>query len=191
MMMIRSIFILGLALLAGGCARIVSVAEALQQPVDSKIYLACNIWYQDPGNISCVNYQQGGRFIRFGTEIEIVEADECKIVFKDTGGSQYTLRYDKDMMMLPIQNYIREVFSIRSKDEMTEGIEPEFLDAIERGNVIRGMTRAEVKMACGPPPAFRTPDQMNNTWIYFLEKNKTYRVIFSGRQVEMTMSIND
>lgn len=190
-MMIRSIFVLGAVLLAGGCARIVSVAEALQQPVDGRIRLACNIWYQDPGNISSANYQQGGRYLRFGTEIEVIEADEKQIAFKDMDGNRYTIRYDREMMMLPIQNYIREIFTLKSKEEMTAGIEPEFLDAIERGTVIRGMTRAEVKMACGPPPAFRTPDQLNSTWIYFLDRNKTYRVIFSGSQVEMLMSIND
>lgn len=190
-MMIRAIFVLGLALLTGGCARIVSVAEALQQPVDSKIYLACNIWYQKPADISSVNYQQGGRYIRFGTEINVIDANENCINFKDLDGNRYTIRYDKDMMMLPIQNYIREIFTLKSKAEMTKGIEPDFLDAIERGSVIRGMTRAEVKMACGPPPAFRTPDQMNSTWIYFLDKNKTFRVIFSGSQVEMIMSLND
>ncbi len=190
-MIIRSIIALGLALLASGCARIVSVAEALQQPVDGKVYLGCNIWYQDPNDISSVNYQKGGRFIRFGTEIEVVEADECKIVFKDTGGNQYTIKYDRDMMMLPIQDYIRQVFTLKSKAELTKDMEPEFLDAIERGVIIRGMTRAEARMACGPPPAFRTPDQLNSTWVYFLEKNMTYRVIFSGTQVEMIMNIND
>lgn len=178
-------------ILVSGCARIVSVAEVLQQPIDSSVYTACNIWFQDPHNISSVNYQKGGRFIPLGTRIHVEEADESQIVFKDDQGNQFTIRYDKQMMMTEIEQYIQQIFTLKNREEMLEGVDSEVVMDIEKGLVTKGMSRAEVKMACGPPPKYRTPDLNNTTWIYFIDRNKTYRVIFSGRYVETLMSIND
>lgn len=179
-------------LLAGaGCARVVSVAEVLQQPKEAKIFTAYNIWYQDPTNISSVNYQKGARFIPLGTEIEIIEADEQKIVFKDNADIKFTIYFDRSMMMIPIQNYIRQIFTLKNKAEQTAGLSKEVLQNIERGIVIENMTRDEVRLVCGPPPAFRTPDSSNATWIYFLDVNETYRVIFGDKRVKVIMNIND
>ncbi len=178
-------------MLVSGCARIVSVAEVLQQPLDSSVYTACNIWFQDPNNISSVNYQKGGRFIPMGTKIEVLEADERKIVFKDDLDNQFTIHYDKQMMMTPIEQYILQIFTLKNREVMLEGVDPEVVRDIDKGLIVKGMSRPEVMMACGPPPKYRTPDLNNTTWIYFLDRNKTYRVIFSGRYVETLMSIND
>lgn len=179
-------------LLAGaGCARVISVAEVLQQPKESKIFTAYNIWYQDPANISAVNYQKGARFIPIGTEIEIIEADEQKITFKDQAGIKFILHFDRSMMMIPIQDYIRQTFTLKNKAEQTAELTPKVLQNIERGIIIENMTRDEVKMVCGPPPAFRTPDPSNATWIYFLDVNETYRVIFGDKRVKVIMNIND
>ena len=193
--MIRKMFFalscVALLLAGAGCARIISVAEALQQPKEAKIFTAYNIWYQDPANISSVNYQKGARFIPIGTEIEIIEADEQKIVFKDKDDFKFTLHFDRSMMMIPIQDYIRQTFTLKSKTEQVEGLSPQALQNIERGIVVERMTRDEVKMVCGPPPAFRTPDISNATWIYFLDVNETYRVIFGDKRVKVIMNIND
>ncbi|MDD2404058.1 MAG: hypothetical protein PHV75_06535 [Victivallaceae bacterium] len=180
-----------LLLLGVGCTRIVSVAEALQQPKGGRIFTAHNIWYQDPENISAVNYQKGGRFISQGTEVEMIEATEKKIVFKDMAGIKFTINYDKSMMMIPIQNYIRQTFTLKSKAEQLDGLSAQVIQNIERGIVIEGMTRDEVRLTCGPPPTFRTPDPNNATWIYFLDVNETYRVIFGDKRVKVIMNIND
>ncbi|MHB9140165.1 MAG: hypothetical protein ACYC4Q_12245, partial [Victivallaceae bacterium] len=100
-----------------GCARELIIPEVLQQPENSKVYTKCNIWYQDPESISCVNIQKG-KFIPFGAEVEIVKATARRIVFKDTRGIEYTIKFDADLMMIPVQTYVRQIFTLSDKADL-------------------------------------------------------------------------
>ena len=53
------------------------------------------------------------------------------------------------------------------------------------------MTRDQVELAYGPPPAVRTPDKRNETWIYWRAGNKQVRVIFRDDVVRNVLSFND
>ena len=58
------------------------------------------------------------------------------------------------------------------------------------GEVVPGMTEAQVKLSYGPPPAIRTPDLRNDTWFYWLTPSETLRVIFRGGKVRNMLNIN-
>jgi hypothetical protein len=173
-----------------GCAREVIIPEALQQTVNSKIYTKCNIWYQNPDDISSVNIQKG-KFIPFGSEIEAVEATERKVVFKDMKGIQYTIRFDEQLMMIPVETYIRQMFTLSDKSEQTKDIDPAVVSKLEKGIVTSGMNRRDVLLAYGTPAAFRTPTLENSTWIYWIDDNSTIRVVYRADKVKTILNLND
>ncbi len=173
-----------------GCAREVIVPEVLQQTVNSKVYTKCNLWYQNPENMSCVNIQKG-KFIPFGSEIEIVGASERKVVFKDMNGIQYTIKFDDSLMMVPIETYIRQIFTLSDKAEQTKDLDPAVVGKLEKGIVTAGMNRRDVLLAYGTPAAFRTPTLENSTWIYWVDDNSTIRVVFRADKVKTILNFND
>jgi len=173
-----------------GCARDVIVPEVLQQPVNSKVYTKCNIWYQNPDKISAVNIQKG-KFIPFGSEIEVVEASDSKVVFKDMKGIQYRIKFDDSLMMIPVETYIRQIFTLSDKAEQVKDIDPAVVSKLEKGIVTAGMTRSEVLLGYGTPAAFRTPTLENSTWIYWIDDNSTIRVVFRADKVKTVLNLND
>ena len=65
-----------------------------------------------------------------------------------------------------------------------ENVPEAALTRIHRGEVVPGMSRAEVLFAYGPPPAIRTPNLRNESWIYWYgSDNQSVRVVFRGDKV--------
>ena len=64
--------------------------------------------------------------------------------------------------------------SIPEKSEQEKKIKAR----IVRGEVVPGMTRRDVELAYGPPPAIRTPDKRNESWIYWRTPTQQIRVVF-------------
>lgn len=183
-----------------GCAEPVVFAEVFQLEEDQKLYTAYNIWYTDPENISCLNIQQG-TFIPIGTEIEPVGTSAVmrnfgwsgfneKIMFKDKEGKQYTINFSDGYRLCSMRDFIAYTFTTKGREELFYGIPEEIRQRILRGEVVPGMTEAQVKLCYGPPPAIRTPDLRNDTWFYWLTPSETLRVIFRGGKVRNLLNIN-
>ncbi len=173
-----------------GCARQVIVAEVLQQPLGKKIYLKQNIWYEDQKNIFCLNMQKG-KILNFGTEVEPIEASDYKLSFKTKDGKVFIIDYDYSLIMLPMEAFIKQMFSFKNRAELTEGMKPADVELLLRGKVKRGMTKNQVILACGIPPACRTPSTLNSTWIYWLDNDTVYRVVFRRDKVNALIDINE
>jgi hypothetical protein len=175
--------LLMLTVMLSGCARKLIVAEVLQQPKNGKIYTKCNLWYTDPSNIYCVNYQSG-KILPLGTEVEIVDATAGRVIFKDMKGQEYRINIDEELIMIPSANYIAQILTLKNLEEQTAGISPEVKDKIMRGIVTPKMTKAEVILTYGHPPAFRTPSLQNSTWLYFINRDTTKRIVFRDKTVK-------
>jgi hypothetical protein len=195
---------LGIILLAAGCARKVIVSEALQLPEGSRIYTRCNIWHQDPEDISAVNYHTG-TILPFGTEVEEVEAYMGSVTLrpflerargsvsfkvKETG-QEFEIDYDETWMMIPMEEYLRRIFSDKDQKALTKGIESSVFEKIIRGIVVEGMTRKEVLLAYGYPVVHRTPSLLEDTWVYWDSKMNTARVVFKKDKVSAILKIGD
>ena len=170
--------------LLGGCvADPVVVAEALQQKVGEKIYLKTNIWYTDPAQINCMNIQQG-KFLAIGTEIEPLKTTaDGDIVFKDKNNQTYTIQFSEGAALTSMREYIKTIFTTTPPEEFLKNIDSNVLLRIKRGEVVSGMSRKDVLLAYGYPPAVRTPDLRNESWIYWITDTRTIRVIFRGDTV--------
>jgi hypothetical protein len=177
-------------LFLAGCARDLQVSEVLQQPLGSKLYTKCNLWYQNPDDMSAMNIQKG-KFIPFGTPIEVIKANRYKLVFKDMQGVEYRIKYERELMMDTMQMFLRQIISIQDKKELIKDIAPDVVSKIEKGIVTPGMSRREVLLAYGKPPTFRTPTLDNSTWVYWIDEDSTIRVVFRADKVKVILNIND
>jgi hypothetical protein len=199
-----SAFLVGAIFLLPGCARNVIVSEALQLPEGAKIYTRCNIWYQDPDDISAVNYHTGN-ILPFGTEVEEVEADMGSVTIrpfleKSRGsvafkvkktGQEFYISYDETWMMIPMEEYLRRIFSDKPQKDLAKGIKSSIYEKIIRGIVEEGMTRKEVLLAYGYPVVHRTPSLLEDTWVYWDAKMNTARVIFKKDKVTAILKIGN
>ncbi len=168
-------------------------AEALQLKKGDKVYTNYNIWYTDPGNISCLNIQEGS-FIPVGTEIEPMYTSSNiisdRIYFKDTSGREYSILFDVAHRMVPMRDYIAYTFTTKSREELLKDVPKVIRPRVLRGEVVPGMNQAQVLLAYGPPPAIRTPNLRNESWIYWIGKDKTVRLVFRGDKVRNIININ-
>ena len=168
-------------------------AEALQLKMGEKVYTNYNIWYTDPGNISCLNIQEGS-FIPVGTEIEPMYTKSSifgdRIYFKDTSGREYSIRFDVGHRLVPMRDYIAYTFTTKGRAELLKDVPEVIRPRVLRGEVVPGMNQAQVLLAYGPPPAIRTPDLRNESWIYWIGRDKTVRLVFRGDKVRNIININ-
>lgn len=182
------------AVLFCGCnTEPVVFAEALQLRQDDKVYTKYNIWYTDPADISCLNIQEGS-FIPVGTEIVPMYTKsnifEDRIYFKDTAGREYSIRFDVGHRLVPMRDYIAYTFTTKNRAELLKDVPEVIQPRVLRGEVVPGMNQAQVLLAYGPPPAIRTPDLRNESWIYWIGKDKTVRLVFRGDKVRNIININ-
>lgn len=181
--LLSAIAALTVLFLSGACARTVIPEEVLQMPEFASVYTAFNLWYNAEGVMTSANIQEG-TILPFGTEIQFVEADTDRIIFKRVSdGKVFKLEYSLERTLVPIETYIRRLFVLTPEKEMVLDVRPMVYEKIKRGIVEKGMTRKEVLMAFGPPPPMRTPSETVDTWIYWTSPGVSIRVVFFGERV--------
>lgn len=182
------------ALLFCGCSTEGAVfAEALQMHKGDKVYTKCNLWFTDPAEMSCLNIQEGS-FLPVGTEIEPMYTRSSifgdRIYFKAKDGQEYSIRFDVAYRLVPMRDYIAAIFTTKNREEQLKDVPEIIRPRVLRGEVVPGMNQAQVLLAYGPPPAVRTPDLRNESWIYWIGRDKTIRVVFRGDKVNNIININ-
>lgn len=197
MFRLRGLLFLGLAALAAGLCGCttepVVFAEALQMRQGDKVYTKYNLWYTDPANISCLNIQEG-TFIPVGTEIIPVSTSsnifEDRVNFRDTEGKEYSIIFDVGHRMVPMRDFVAYTFTTSDRTALLKDVPDVVRPRVLRGEVVPGMNQAQVLLAYGPPPAIRTPDLRNESWIYWIGRDKTIRLVFRGDKVVNIININ-
>lgn len=197
MFRLRIFALIGLAALTAGLCGCttepVVFAEALQMRKGDKVYTKYNLWYTDPSDISCLNIQEGA-FIPVGTEIIPVSTSsnifEDRINFRDTEGREYSIRFDVGHRMVPMRDFVAYTFTTSDRRTLLKDVPEVVVPRVLRGEVVPGMNQAQVLLAYGPPPAIRTPDLRNESWIYWIGHEKTIRLVFRGDKVVNIININ-
>lgn len=179
-------FVVATVLLCG-CVTEVVVPEVLQQPIDSKVYLAYNVWYQNPNEVSCLNIQTG-RVLPIGSEVTPLSASEKHVTFVDANGVEFTILFDAESMMIPVQEYIRRLFTLKSADELLKDLPAEHQEKILAAQILPKMSKEEVILAYGYPAAGRTPSLQNSSYLYYLTPKKVLYVLFQGDEVRKVMT---
>jgi hypothetical protein len=161
-------------------------------------YTCCNMHYENP-EISDVNYQKG-TLIPFGTRVQILEVKRNSVKFQPEGHPPIVLinKYGKDV--LPLDQLMERYFlpydphaklaaakpaarGAKGKNAPKGSGTAEQRKLIEQAQIEPGMTREQVLMALGYPPAHRTPSLDGSTWTYWQNHWVTFEVYFDGDKV--------
>ena len=159
----------------------------LQLPTHAQVRTAYNLWYKTPDNLTPENIQQG-KIIPFGTDVQIESMTDSRIVFR-ANGELFTLNYDQAKTTIPMEDFARELFTTALAVETASGATPAQFEKMRRGVIEKGMTRKQVLITYGRPSRIRTPNILSDTWIYWLDRVKSKRVIFKNDKVltELTL----
>ena len=151
-------------------------AQKLAFPLDG--YLCCNLM-NDGGWVNDINYRREGRqLLPVGTPV------------KATGFGRYRVQVQIDGKKLAIGNdYSRAVgmddFARRYIVEQDPklalaGFAPKVREAIAAMKLMRGMTREQVLMSVGYPPAHYTPDLEAPLWSYWADGSSEFQVFWGS-----------
>ena len=170
------------ALLSSGCrTRTIVPEEVLQLPTHAAVYTAYNLWYENPEELTTDNIQKGS-LIPFGTEVKLLSMTDSEIVFR-AEGKTFTLKYDEARTMMPIEDFAKQLFTTSVAVETAAGVSPASFEKMRRGIIEKGMTKQNVITTYGPPSKIRTPNQLSDSWIYWVDRVKSKRVIFRNGKV--------
>lgn len=174
--------LLGTTALLTGCARELIVAEVLQIPEQAVVRTAYNLWYTNPLEMDTVNVQKG-TILPFGTPVEITKATDREILFQTADGKKFRIEFEPDYRLQSPEEYLRDLFTLKSVEEICAGMDLLVREKIRRGIVEKGMDKADVLIAYGPPCAFRTPSAAAATWLYPQDFLEYKRIVFKGGKV--------
>ena len=145
-------------------------------------YLCCNVWYEK-AKMSDANWQVGAK-VPFGTRVHIDRVRRDSIDFTPEGHPTITLVYKYGDRAVPFDAYLDKLLVDADPHKSLRKVPAKRVESIEQGLVEQGMTKDQVLMARGIPPAHRTPSLDSPTWTYWRNRWDTMTVYFSGDKVE-------
>ncbi len=155
---------------------------------DKPVYLAHNLWFEDPMKIEMINFKLLPMSLRAGTPIQDVSTiyynSSPRVRFSVVGDPQvYYLyinpRYQKNSFKnLTVKGLIARTFTTIPYREFTSGLKSEEMMNIEQGTIQKGMSKRAVLMSWGYPPLHYTKSCNENRWIYWKKRNKRDYVVF-------------
>jgi hypothetical protein len=178
-----TVFALSGALWASGISEYTAAFEKEQAPrVGQEYYLRNCIWYEN-GTHDTTNYTRGA-LLPINTKVTLVSLGSDGMSIRvDTTGEQVQIKntgkYTRKSMVTIARNML-------SPSEVSlEGFPREIADAIRSGEMRLGMTKQQVIMARGWPPAHKTPSLDQNTWMYWSSRFIIHSIAFKdGKLVE-------
>jgi outer membrane protein assembly factor BamE (lipoprotein component of BamABCDE complex) len=167
------------AALVAGCSSSTNREKGLADPrVGHAFYLCCNLHYDKP-EITDANYT-AGTLVPFATRVEILKVTRGSVQFKPAGHSPLTLEYRHGSKGLPFNEYLDHLFVADDPRLKLRKVNAKQVKLMESSTVAPGMTKDQVVMTLGYPPADRTPSLEASTWTYYASPSQTFTVSFDG-----------
>ena len=169
----------------------------VESPLNGQFrYTCCNIRYEK-NEITDVNYQMGG-IIPYGTRVQIIEVKKNAVKFLPEGHPEMTLVYRHGRKVYPFEQYVDRIFltepprlsaapvasSKKKGAKAAASSANKFEKQIQQGIVEPGMTKQDVLLALGYPPAHRTPSIEQPIWTYWRNRWDVFMVYFDGDKVD-------
>jgi hypothetical protein len=156
---------------------------AVQHPLNGATrYLCCNLYY-DKDKTTDANWQAGIK-VPFGTPVHIDQVRRDSIEFTPEGHPTITLSYKYGDKAVPFETYFEQLLVENDPHAKLKRVPAKRVEAIERGQIEKGMTKEQVLLARGIPPGNRTPSLDSPTWTYWRNRWDTMTVYFVGDKVE-------
>lgn len=160
-----------------------SIAPPFIQPVVGNDYFTRYSFYQEDGKYITTNYARGS-LVPINTPIKLLAMSGDKLRIK-------RLDNNVEIKVENVRKYsgknINEIASIMFASEKTpiEKLVPPLSSAISSGEMRLGMTKEQVLMARGYPPAHQTPSIDGDRWVYWSSRFVQQTILFAnGRLVE-------
>lgn len=171
-----------LATLTAGCKGGMRGPEVAHPLTGTTRYLCCNLYYEKTKTTD-VGYQIGTK-VPFGTRVHVERVRRDSVELTPEGHPTITLLYKHGDRAVPFDTYLDRLLVENDPRGRLRKVAAKRVDAIERGAVEKGMTRDQVLMSRGIPPAHRTPDLESPTWTYWQNRWDTLVVYFVGDKVD-------
>lgn len=150
---------------------------------DEQIYFVQHSFYADRGKHITTNYHMG-TVIPVNTKAKIMDLGRKKMTIElpDLGNTEIKIenveKHTKKSMA-----EIKDRMLGKTPVDLTK-FSQEAQEAIKNGQIRLGMTKEEVLLAYGYPPAHATPSTDSNQWTYW--KNRFNRVVldFQGNKLK-------
>ena len=168
----------------GACHRAAELPEPKIAAETRTLYTCCNL-HRDGAEISDANYWTG-TVLPAGTPVHIETLGRNSVTFT-TGDQQLTLTQEVGGKRELFAKYLEKVLTAEDPRPRISAYLPAVRRAIDHGKVERGMTRDQVILSLGYPPADRTASLDNPEWTYRYNRWTTYKVVFgdSGKVVDV------
>jgi hypothetical protein len=177
--MARRLLVLGAAVLALSC-----MSPSVPHPLTNESrFLCCNLHYEKDA-LTDVNYQRG-TLVPFGTHVTILEVGRNRVKFRPDGHPALTLAHRYGKGAESMDQYLGRLFVTEDPRLRLRRVPAKTRTQIEQGVVAPGMTREQVLMALGYPPAHRTPSLDSPKWTYWENRWATFEVFFEGDTVNL------
>lgn len=175
----RFALMLPLIVLAAGC---IPQSSALPNPMDGQTrYLCCNLHFEKP-TVLDVNYQQGV-LIPFGTRVRVTKVRGSAATFEAPGQQPITVVLKYGRKALDMETFVHRLFVEKDPKASLARASKKVREQVESGTVEPGMTREQVLMSLGYPPAHRTPSLSSPQWTYWQNRWVSFVVWFDGDRV--------
>lgn len=172
----KNLFCFVCSVLLGGAVALAADAGGPEE--GHQTFLAHNLWYENPQGVSAIGYKRG-TMIPVGMEVKDVIVGRSAVVFTVVEWNiQIRVVLDKHQKNLLTVNELRDrMITHKNKEQLTEGLTEQELDAVSRGMITPGISQRAALIAYGYPPKHRTPSTEMTTWVYWTSR-------FVNRSVE-------
>ena len=166
------------AFVVAGC-----MSSDIPSPFDGQSrYLCCNLHYEKPV-VADVNFQQG-TLMPLGTRVTITKVKGNAVTFEAPGLPPLTVVLKYGRRQLTMDAFVNRLLVDTDPKAKLAHLPTKTRALIEAAQVEPGMTRDEVLMSLGYPPAHRTPSLTAPQWTYWQNRWKTFVVDFTGDRVD-------
>ena len=127
----------------------------------------------------------------FGSVMGTVSVVDGTIKFRTPAdGKEYTMRYDAHLTMIPIEDFIKQMFTVESIDTIYAKVPANELPQVKAGKLVKNMHRESVLVLLGPPAKSRTSKLTNQSWLYWKNQDTVFRLIFRGNKIRQIGSLD-
>jgi hypothetical protein len=161
-----------------------SIAPPWVEPmVGGVYYLRCTLYFED-GTAMGTNYARGER-IPINTQVQVKALKKKKMqLVRVSDGEKLEVENVPDYTLKTMPELARLILS--AEPTPLERLPAELAEDIENGVMRKGMTKEQVLMARGYPPAHRTSSTDERRWTYWNNRFGQHTIDFdaNGRLVE-------
>lgn len=154
--LLRSLSVVALALVASCKSKGDPIATEL---IDTPVYTRVGMHFDTKRGqflMYSTNYIDMAHYVPPGTKMTLRKVSSRGFELTDDDGSNYVISYVPKHSMVTLAEWREQHFS-EQPVEMPEGLTADEKDAIEQGEVRKGMTRRAVFLALGYPPKSNNP----------------------------------